>query len=108
MSLSSISVEAIIFTRDLQNIKLAEENVKATFECEISKSGLKVEWYKGDKKLRRDVKYDIEVDGKVHRLIVNEVKIEDVAKYKATYEKLSTSAELTLAGKLRLKYSTFL
>ena len=94
------AVEAIIFTRDLQDITLKEENTKATFECEISKSGLKVEWFKGEKKLRRDNKYDIEVEGKIHRLIVNKVKSEDVAKYSATYEKLSTSAKLSLAGEL--------
>jgi obscurin-RhoGEF protein len=91
-------VEAIIFTKELENLNLKQENIKAVFECEISKSGLRVNWFKGDKQLRRDEKYDIEVDGKFHRLIIDKVKVEDVGDYSATYEKLTTSAKLNLAG----------
>ena len=94
-----VVVEAIIFVRELQDIKVSEAKAKVTFECEISKSGLSVEWYKGDKKLRRDEKYDIQKDDKVHRLIIDEVVDKDVGEYKAVYKQLSTSAKLTLAGR---------
>lgn len=93
-----MTVEAIIFTRDLQDLTLKEDNVKAVLECEISKSGLKVEWFKGEKQLRRDAKYDIESDGKVHRLVFEKIKGEDVGTYSARYGNLETSAKLTLAG----------
>ena len=77
---------------------MKEMNVSVTFECEISKAGLKVEWFKGDKKLRRDDRYDITVDGKVHRLIIDKVTEKDIAEYSATYQTLKTSAKLAFAG----------
>jgi len=81
----------------------------ATFECELSKDGgLKVEWFKGDKKLRRDDRINFVDDGKVHRLVIEKATAQDVGKYSATYEKLTTSATLSLAGKqtntIRLAY----
>jgi hypothetical protein len=99
---ASHAVEEIRFTRELTDIKLTELNVTATFECELSKDGgLKVEWLKGDKKVRRDDRIDIVDDGKVHRLIIEKATAQDAGKYTATYEKLSTSASLTIAGRRR-------
>lgn len=92
----------IKFIRELEDQKVTEVNIAVTLECEISKEGLKVEWYRKDKKLRRDDKYDIVVDGKVHRLIINNVTSEDVGQYSAVYEKLKTNAKLSVAGELCL------
>ncbi len=95
-----VSVEEITFIRKLEDLKVAEVGITITLECEISKDGLKLEWYKGEKKLRRDNKYDIVADGKVHRLVIGNVAGEDAGKYNAVYEKLKTTAKLTLAGEL--------
>lgn len=98
-------MEAIVFTKDLQDIKLPKLKVSATFECELSKAGLQVEWYKDNKKLRRDENHDIKTDGKTHKLIVNEVTPEESGKYKAVYEKLETEASLILEGNYETLYS---
>ena len=90
-------MEEIKFIRELTDIKITKAKTSATFECEISKSGLKLEWFKGTKKLRRDEKYTMETDDKVHRLVVDSVTQEDLAQYSATYEKLSTAAKLDMA-----------
>ena len=84
-------------------------NVKVTLECEISKSGLKVEWYKGDKKIRRDETYDISADGKVHRLVIEKATEAEAGSYSACYEKLKTTGKLSFAGEYRhfLGYSSF-
>ena len=70
----------------------------ATFECEISKSGLRVDWYKGEQKLRKNDKYVIKADDKRHQLVISDVMPDDVGEYRAVYEKLETSAKLNLAG----------
>jgi len=89
--------DEIRFTRELQNVKLEELGVKVTLECELSKEGLKVEWMKDGKKLRRDDRYDITTDGRTQRLIIEKAAGEDAGKYSAVYEKLTTTANITLA-----------
>ena len=99
-------METIIFIRDLQDIKLDTLGETATFECELSKEGLKVEWYKRtkktDKKLRRDEKYDFVTEGGVHRLVIDKAEAEDEGQYRAEFEKLTSEAKLSVAGKLVL------
>ena len=90
-------VEEIVFTKNLSDIKLKEVDVEVTFECEISKDGLKVEWLKGDKKLSRDERYNISVSGKTHKLIISKVALEDIGEFSATYQKLSTTAKLSIS-----------
>ena len=70
-----------------------------TLECEISKDQAKVEWFKGDKQLRRDDKYDIKIEGKVHRLIIEMFSDKDVAVYRAVCKKIYTCGKYDLAGK---------
>ena len=71
----------------------------ATFECELSKAGLKVEWMKGDKRLRRGDNIDMVSEGKTHKLIIEKAGSDDVGKYTAVYENLTTTAALSLVSK---------
>ena len=86
--------------RGLEDIKATSANVTVTFECELSKDGLKVEWYKGDKKLRRGDRYNMSSVGKVHKLVIDKVDSEDVGEYSVVFKKLSSTAKLTLEGNL--------
>ena len=93
------TVEEIKFVRELQDIKVTESKATVELECEISKSGLKLEWFKGDKKIRRDDKFNYMVeDGNVHKLIIDKVSATDAGEYRAVYQKLETSAKLSVAG----------
>jgi len=92
-------VEEIKFTRELADVKLTSANVTATFECELSKAGLKVEWTRDDKRLRRDERVDIVSEGHTHRLVIENAGSDDVGKYTAVYEKLSTTAALSVVSK---------
>ena len=96
-------VEAIIFTRELRDVVLTEAKKPAVLECEISKEGLKVEWFKGSKQLRRSDRYDIKVDGKVHQLIIESATVEDQGEYSAQYQKLTTTGKLSLQSKYRIR-----
>ena len=69
-----------------------------TFEAEISKEGLKVEWYHDTKQIRRDDKHDFKMDGKVHRLIIDKVESCDIGEYRVVYQNLSSTAKLSVEG----------
>ena len=84
--------------RGLEDIKVTSANVTVTFECELSKDGLKVEWFKGDKKLKRDDKYNMSSVGKVHTLVIDKVEADSVGEYSAVFQKISTSAKLSMEG----------
>ena len=93
-----VAGEEIRFIKELEDVKVTESKATVTLECELSKAGLRVEWTKDKKALRRDERCDIVADGRVHRLVIEDVKSEDIGKYSCTYEKLSTMANLTIAG----------
>ena len=84
--------------RGLENVKVTSANVTVTFECELSKDGLKVEWFKGDKKLKRDDRYNMSSVGKVHKLTIDSIDSEDVGEYTVAFEKLSSAAKLSMEG----------
>ena len=92
------TVKEIKFTKPLADVELSHMNVKATFECELSQAGLKVDWCKGSHKLRTDDKYEITASGVSHTLTVCDVTADDVSEYTANYQHLSTSAKLSLKG----------
>ena len=93
-------VESVVFIRELSDVTVKKLGDKAILECEISKEGLTLDWFKAGKKLRKSDKYEIEVDGKVHRLILNDAELDDAAEYSAAYQMLTTMAKLTVAGKM--------
>jgi hypothetical protein len=93
-----ISVEDIKFIRELTDITVKEIGGKVTFECEMSREGLKLDWYRSNKAIRRDMKYDIVADGRVHKLVIDKVDSEDTGDYRAEYLMLSTSAKLNVEG----------
>ena len=92
------SVEKISITKELKDVVVKELNVSATFECEFSKVGLKVEWTKGEKTIKASDKYEITSDEVTYRLVINDCTAEDVAEYKASFQNLTTSAKLKMQG----------
>ena len=88
-----------MFTRELQDITLTEANVTATFECEISKDGLKLEWYCDGKKISRSENYDISSEGKLHKLVIEKAITDSAGKYSAKYKDAETTATLAIEGK---------
>ena len=88
-----------MFVKELSDMKVKEIGIKAIFECELSKPGFKVEWYKGDKPIRRDERYDLATEGAVHRLIVEKVDTQDAGEYRVEFQKLSSSAKLSVEGR---------
>ena len=100
-----ISVEAIIFMTPLQDVDLEQVGLKAVFECEISKAGLKPEWFKGDKPIRRSEKYDKTSDNGKHALIIEESQAEDEGPYTVKFEDVTSTAKLTINGQFKERSS---
>ena len=93
-------VEAIFFIRDLQDVKLTSIPKDVTFECEISKTDLSVEWYKGEALIRKGDRYDVSVVGGVHSLVIHDATGEDMAEYTILVTKdLKSKAKLIVEGK---------
>ena len=99
-----IAVEEIRFTKELEDVKLDKVNEDVCLECELSKDGQKVEWFKDSKKIRPDLEHDIQDEGKIHRLIIKKATPKDIGTYRADYMHLSTSAKLSIEGKQRSSY----
>ena len=86
-----------MFTVPLSD-QTCKETQDAIFECEVSKPNKPVTWYCYGKKIKPSDKYEIVVDGTVHRLIVHDAELTDKAKFSAKVEKDETSATLTVDG----------
>ena len=91
-------VEEIEFIRELTDQKVTELPAKVTFECEISKPDLEGKWYKGREEIKAGRKYEISVDGGVHRLLVKDVCSEDDDEYSFVVKGKKTKAALLLEG----------
>jgi len=94
-----VAVEEIRFTKELEDVKLDKVGVDVCLECELSKEGQKVEWFKDSKKIRPDVEHDIQVEGRMHRLIIKKATPKDIGTYRADYMHLSTAAKVSIEGR---------
>ena len=91
-------VESIKWLKGLEDITLNDLGLKAVFECEISKAGLKPEWFKGDKLIKRSEKYEFVSANGNHTLTIDDCRDEDVSKYTVKFE-----GDVKSTGKLIIK-----
>ena len=92
------SVDEIRFIKELSDVKTDQMNSDIVLDCELSKEGLRVEWFKDGKKIRSDMDYDIQVDGRTQKLVIRKANTKSIGTYRADYEKLSTSAKISIEG----------
>ena len=91
--------EKIEFVRHLENVVVTSLPDTAQFECELSRPNVKVQWTKSGKPLLPDHKFDIAMDGAVHRLGIRDVTgQDDVTEYSATIRGLASKASLDIQG----------
>ena len=95
----SLTEEKITFIRELEDVHISELPSVVTFECEVSKILVPVQWYKNDEPLSKGGKYDMEAEGRTHRLIVRDADGQDEAKYTVFAKNNRSSASLTIHGK---------
>ena len=85
----------------LSDVTLEEVGLKAVFECQVSKQGLKPTWLlNNDKALKRGVKYDIQSTNGTHTLTIEEAKSDDIAEYTIRFDEgAESTAKLDIHGK---------
>lgn len=90
----------VSFITPLADVHVFEQD-EAKFELELSREPKSFRWLKGSQELSSDDKFELQVDGKRHILIVKSARYEDEAKYMFEAEDKRTSGKLVIKGKRR-------
>ncbi len=90
----------VTFTVPLKDQTVQEEQ-SVTLECEVSKPGQKVKWFKDGKEIKPDKKRGIlpKVDGTKHILTIPKSVVEDSAVYSVKIGDQETKGKLTVEGR---------
>lgn len=83
--------------RHLQDVTL-KEGQTCTMTCQFSVPNVKSEWFRNGRILKPQGRYKTEVEHKVHKLTIADVRAEDQGRYTCKHEDLETSAELRIEG----------
>ncbi|KAF4110126.1 obscurin [Onychostoma macrolepis] len=87
----------ITFKRELQN-QISTEGESAVFTCELSKPGAPVEWRKGRVMLKSGAKYQMTLEGRLTKLLINNLVEGDAGNYTCKTKDSQSTAELTVRG----------
>lgn len=77
-----------------------KEGETAHFEFELSHEDMPVTWFKNDKKLHTSRTVRMTAEGKVHKLEIAEVTLDDISEIKAQVKTLHTKANLKVLGNI--------
>lgn len=84
--------------RHLQDVTL-KEGQTCTMTCQFSVPNVKSEWFKNGRLLKPQGRVKTEVEHKVHKLTIADVRAEDQGQYTCKHKDLETSAELKIEGR---------
>ena len=89
------------FKQPLKDVT-AKETDNITLECELNKTKTPVKWLKDGKPITPDNRVRFNVDGYIHQLLIDDVTLDDRAKYSCMCGDVSTKATLAVDGKCQL------
>lgn len=95
----------VMFKREIQSL-VVKEGDGGVFCCELSKPGAPVEWRKGRVILNPGGKYEMKQEGRLSKLIINNIEESDAGKYTCKTKDSQSTAELTVRGKRHLSQSS--
>ncbi|XP_026160421.1 obscurin isoform X2 [Mastacembelus armatus] len=85
----------ITFKQEVQNLEVKEGD-SGVFCCELSKPGAAVDWRKGRVILKPGEKYEMKQEGRLTKLIINNVEESDAGKYTCKTKDNQSTAELSV------------
>lgn len=86
------------FLRKLSDVEVKEIPSTVTFECELSKPDMVAKWFRDGKPLGESDKYQMVVDGTVHKLVITDVDGEDEGDYSIVARGKKSEGELIVEG----------
>lgn len=87
----------VTFKREIQRLVVIEGE-SGVFCCELSKPSAPVEWRKGRVVLKPGDKYEMKQEGRLTKLVINDIEESDAGKYTCKTKDSQSSAELTVQG----------
>lgn len=87
----------VTFKQEIQNLEV-KEGYSGEFCCELSKPGAAVDWRKGRVVLKPGYKYEMKQEGRLSKLIINNIEESDAGKYTCKTSDSQSSAELSVRG----------
>ena len=88
--------------------QICKEGETVTFFCEVTESSVPAKWFKNGVELQPSDAVSIEMEGKVHRLVLKEAQLDDTAEYTVVIKDKSSSAKLTVQGEFVLWENSFI
>ncbi|CAH1802732.1 unnamed protein product [Owenia fusiformis] len=89
--------EQVEFTKRMTDVSVKEIGESATFDCEVSKANVPIQWLKDGQLLRSaSNKYETIDDGKKHKLIIKNVDADDAGEYTVIAKHKRCSAALAV------------
>ena len=88
--------------------QICKEGETVTFFCEVTESSVPAKWFKNGVELQPSEAVSIEMEGKVHRLVLKEAQLDDTAEYTVVIKDKSSSAKLTVQGEFVLWENSFI
>ncbi|XP_030583398.1 obscurin [Archocentrus centrarchus] len=85
----------VTFKKEAENLEVKEGD-SGVFCCELSKPGAPVDWRKGRVILKPGYKYEMKQEGRLAKLIINNVEESDAGKYTCKTKDSQSTAELTV------------
>uniref|UniRef100_A0A4W6E3Q2 Uncharacterized protein n=1 Tax=Lates calcarifer TaxID=8187 RepID=A0A4W6E3Q2_LATCA len=89
------SEPAVEFTKPLED-QTVEEEATATLECEVSREGAEVRWFRDGQEIRKTKKYEMIVDGRKRALVIHDCTLDDSRTYACDAKDFKTSCFLNV------------
>lgn len=83
----------ITFVKALSD-QVVEDEMTATFECEVNKPNMAAHWSKNGSRIQQSDKYHITMDGTKHKLEIKECQTFDTGAVEVTIEDVTSTASL--------------